>query len=541
VLEGECIQGAVLESEGADGFVFKAGENLSKFRAGDALLVGDGADFAAARQLVYRRYDAESGRLELGPDRYARGREVPLELGLAYCVDRRPLGLRGRLQDVVRLGFAQADIAGVLRGDELPARDEERFAKAEKLLTDRGMNEGQVRAGADAISTGRLCLVQGPPGAGKTRLLAEVISALCAAGCRIALTAFTHRAVDHVLLTLRKLAPELPLFKLGVASARDSHVRAAGVRFMDPRQASRLPTTGALVAGTCFQLAKLPPKAAFHFTVFDEAAQLPIPHAIAGMLLSSRWIFLGDHRQLPPVVTSHHADASVTTSIFEHLHALYGGHLLDVSYRMNDQVCAVIGETFYGGRLTSAPGVASRRMPFNAGGALDDILDPEHSAVLARVDHMQPGMRSIEEANLIADLVGELLTRHGVGSGDIAIVAPFRSQVRMIRSALQRKATPGSDSIAVETIERIQGQEREVVLVSLAVGDPETLHARSSFFFSGNRLNVALSRARSKFVLVAAKGAFTALPSEPRALKAASTFRRLFSRLPQVDVSSVYA
>ena len=111
----------------------------------------------------------------------------------------------------------------------------------------------------------------------------------------------------------------------------------------------------------------------------------------------------------------------------------------------------------------------------------------------------------------------------------------------MIRSALQRKATPESEHITIDTIERIQGQEREVVLVSLAVGDPDTLQARASFFFSTNRLNVALSRARTKCVLVASKGAFSALPRDPRSLKAASTFRRLFNLLPQVDVSRIYA
>lgn len=540
VLEGECIQNAVFEEQARDSLVFSVTENLSKFRTGDALLVGDGADFEGARQLAYSRYDDESKRLVLERDRFARAPESQLESGVAYCVDRRPLGLRGRLQDVVRAGFAEPAIAAALSGAELPERDDERYRRAAEALARRGMNDSQVEAGADAIAAGRLCLIQGPPGTGKTRLLAEIVTALCTAGCRIALTAFTHRAVDNVLLMLRKLAPELPLFKLGVPSERDAPVRKAGVRFLDPRQAHKLPPTGMLAAGTCFQLAKLPPKAAFHFTVFDEAAQLPIPHAMAGMLLSRRWILLGDHRQLPPVVKGDHADTEVTSSIFEHLHALYGSHLLDVTYRMNDQVCTVIGDAFYGGRLKSAPVAAKRRMPFCPGGDHDEILDPERSAILARVDHLQPGMRSVEEANLVADLVAELLSRHKLTATDLAIVAPFRAQVRMIRSSLQRKRIPDADAITVDTVERIQGQEREVVLVSLAVGDPDTLHARAAFFFSTNRLNVALSRARTKFVLVASRGAFQALPWDPASLKAASTFKRLFAMLPQVDVTRVY-
>ncbi len=539
VLEGECIQNAVLTEQRGELFTFEVPENLSKFRRGDALCVGNGSDFEDTRHVVYRGYDAENRLLVLERDRFARG-EIAFEAGATYCVDRRPLGLRGRLQDVVRSGFAEPAVAQVLAGEDLPARDPQRYERALEGLGSRGLNDSQLAAGADAIATERLCLIQGPPGTGKTRLLAEMLSVLCGAGCRIALTAFTHRAVDNVLRTMRRVDPRVPLIKLGVPSARDAELRRAGVSFLDPRQSSRLPTKGVLIAGTCFQLAKLPSRASFHYTVFDEAAQLPIPHAIAGMLLSRRWIMLGDHRQLPPVVTARHADREVTTSVFEHLHERYDGHLLDVTYRMNDQLCDVIGGTFYDGRIGSDSTAAGRRMSFEPGGALDEVLDPERSAVLARVDHLQPGMRSVEEATLVADLTAELLQRHRIPVSELAIVSPFRAQIRMIRSALQRKGIANVDQITIDTVERIQGQEREVVIVSLAVGDPDTLHARASFFFSTKRLNVALSRARSKFVLVASRGAFEALPSDPESLRAASTFKRLFAVLPQVDLTKVY-
>ncbi|MCH7475494.1 MAG: hypothetical protein IIA27_12570 [Gemmatimonadetes bacterium] len=123
---------------------------------------------------------------------------------------------------------------------------------------------------------------------------------------------------------------------------------------------------------------------------------------------------------------------------------------------------------------------------------------------------------------------------------DIAIIAPFRAQVRMLRSALQKKGLPAGDQLTVDTVERMQGQEREVVVLSLAVGDPDTLNTRTSFFFSTNRLNVAMSRARSKMVLVGSRGAFQGLPMDPEGLRAASLFKRLFRTLPQVDLTKVY-
>ena len=241
------------------------------------------------------------------------------------------------------------------------------------------------------------------------------------------------------------------------------------------------------------------------------------------------------------MVTAHHRDGEITRSVFEHLAGHYPSHLLDVSYRMNDQVCGVVSDTFYGGAVRPAEAVATRRVPHVPGGALDEVLDPERGAVMARVDHLQPGNRSPEEANLVADLVAELLQRHEVAPQDIAVVAPFRAQVRLIRSALQRKHLAGADEVTIDTVERIQGQEREVVIVSLAVGDPDSLNARAAFFYSTNRLNVALSRARSKVVVVASRGAFGALPSDPGSLRAANVFRQLFRALPQVDLTRVYA
>ena len=136
-------------------------------------------------------------------------------------------------------------------------------------------------------------------------------------------------------------------------------------------------------------------------------------------------------------------------------------------------------------------------------------------------------------------LVSELVRRHGLDPAEIAVVAPFRAQVRAIRSALQ-EAGVDSEELVVDTVERVQGQEREVVILSLAVGDPATLDSRSKFFFSTNRLNVALSRARTKSILVASRGAFGALPADPESLYAVAVFKQLARQLPTVDLTAVY-
>lgn len=167
-------------------------DDHSKFREGDAIVVGDGIDFARAASFVYGRYDPVAQELSIERDRYARGEEARLDVGRSYVIDRRSLGLRGRLKDVVRAGFAEPSIAGLLAGRLVIARDDARHARATLALSEAGLDPAQVEAGAIAISTDSLALVQGPPGTGKTRMLAEALRILTRAGCRILLSAFTH-------------------------------------------------------------------------------------------------------------------------------------------------------------------------------------------------------------------------------------------------------------------------------------------------------------------------------------------------------------
>jgi DNA replication ATP-dependent helicase Dna2 len=540
VLDGECIQGARCLGEDGGSFVFAVAENGSKFRPGDPLVVGDGVDLDGGLPLVCGTYDGRKGELRLERDPYLRQPEDEPEPGRIYVIDRRPLGLQGRLRDVVQAAFATPRLAGVLGGAHVLRRDEGRFARARQRLAAAALNPQQIDAGAAAIATESLALVQGPPGTGKTRLLSNVVAALCGATCRIAVCAFTHRAVDNALLAIRRAAPALPLFKLASSSSDETgELRRAGVQFADARRA-RLPEQGVVVAGTCFQLAKLHERERFHYAVFDEAGQLPIPHALPGMLRAHRWVFFGDHQQLPPVVTAAHADRAVCTSIFEHLHRLYGSSLLETTYRMNDGVCRVVSEACYGGRLRPAADVGARRLPFVPGGRLDEVLDPERPVVWLRLDHCQPGQRSIEEANAAADVVEDLVRRHRVPPSQIAVIAPFRAQVRQLRSALQHKELPHLDELVVDTVERIQGQEREVIVVSLTAGDPQESHGRAAFHLSLNRLNVALSRARVKVVLIASPHAFRALPQDADALRMASRCKEIRDRLAVVDLTRLY-
>ena len=123
---------------------------------------------------------------------------------------------------------------------------------------------------------------------------------------------------------------------------------------------------------------------------------------------------------------------------------------------------------------------------------------------------------------------------------EIAVMAPYRAQVRLLRSAIQHKGLPGIEELTIDTVERIQGQEREVVVISLAAGDPAAHRSRGTFHLSENRLNVAVSRARTKAVLVASGHVFEALPRDVAGLRAVSKSRELRDRMQMVDLTKLY-
>ncbi|MCR9244238.1 MAG: AAA domain-containing protein [bacterium] len=541
VVEGECIRDAKYLGEQGGQHRFGVTDNASKFRSGDTVIVGDGLDLEGGVALVYGDFDAKKGELRLERDPFLRDVVCDLEPGNEFVIDRRPLSLQGRLRDAVRAAFESDLVANVLRGKHEVGFDEGRRERARKALTETELNDSQIEAGALAIGTESLALVQGPPGTGKTRLLAQVAVMLARAGCRIAVCAYTHRAVDNALLAIRGLASDLEVIKLESSSSDGrQRLRDAGVSLADARRVN-LPKRGVVVGSTCYQLGKLHDRERFHYTVFDEAGQMPIPHALPGMLRAQRWLFFGDHQQLPPVVTSDRADPQAANSIFEHLHRLYGSQMLDTSYRLNTGVCDVVSGAFYEGALRPSDCAAERRMPFVAGGRLDEVLTPDLPVVWLRIDHRQPGQRSTEEANAVADVVEDVVRQHGVPPEQVAVIAPFRAQVRMLRSAIQNKGLPQGELITVDTVERIQGQEREVVVVSLTAGDPDANSRRGAFHLSINRLNVALSRARTKAVLVASRHAFESLPHDAAALRMASRCKELRDRLPVVDLTKLYA
>lgn len=383
-------------------------------------------------------------------------------------------------------------------GDEV---DLDAHGDCAEALADSGMDESQIDAVAMCLAAERFHLIQGPPGTGKTHTLACLVKALAEQGQRVLLTAFTHRAIHHAL---RKVATmvDCPVFKVSDPFPND----AAGIEFRDCfADTGLLDHDGPYVIGaTPFALfSNRAGEARFDVAVIDETSQLRVEAAIMPMLRAQRWFFFGDRQQLPPVVQRPVADAA-EDSVFNRL-ARRGGHtMLKTTYRLNDPLTRWPSENFYQGELVAARPNGLRRFALNPPARRAGLLGPVPALVRVELAHEGNRVSSPEEADEVAAALMEML-EGGLPPGEIGVVAPFRAQAARVRSLLRfgRFAQwPEIGKLTVDTVERFQGQEREAMIVSFVVSDPDFLDRLGAFLTYPQRLNVAVTRARTKVVLI---------------------------------------
>jgi DNA replication ATP-dependent helicase Dna2 len=390
----------------------------------------------------------------------------------------------------------------LLTGRLTPRVDYAAYQRAWKTAAAAGLNEKQAEALAQCYATDLAHLVQGLPGTGKTCMLAHLVRLLVADGQRVLITARSHRAVNNALNKIAQVDPALPVCKIGPAR-RGWGLFPPNYESFSASGFGDLPggyVVGAIPFDTLSQrLAHVE----FDVVVFEDASQITLPQAIMGMLAGSRYIFIGDELQsLPGSIQSHPAEAS--TSILGFLKGRSFTTLLDVTYRMNDVLAEWPSRTFYTGAMRPAPGVAERRLKLrHPNPAWDLILDPDRPAVFVDLGHRNTTVRSHVEAEAVCELVLALLSA-GLPPGEIGVVVPFQAQGRAIRDLL-RTHLPEQEvlqALAVDTVERLRGQEREVVLISLTTSSPAFTSQLVDFFFLPEKLKLAATRPRTKLIII---------------------------------------
>lgn len=231
---------------------------------------------------------------------------------------------------------------------------------------------------------------------------------------------------------------------------------------------------------------------------------------------------------MPPVRRGR-TDSLLDRSVFEALAGRGFETMLEETYRLNAELSEWPSRTFYGGRLRAHPSAAAHRLASpRVPTRFAPILNPLHPKVFLDLAHTGRTTRSPEEAQTVADLVATLLDC-GVAPEEIGVVVPYRAQAREIRRHL-RGLVPDDEqrrAVVVDTVERMQGQERNVVLLSLTTSDPTWALVLADFFFQPERLNVAVTRPRVKVIVVGSRHVLASHPTEPALAAAVALLRDL--------------
>jgi len=355
--------------------------------------------------------------------------------------------------------------------------------------------------------------IQGPPGSGKTYCASHIIVELIKAGKKLGVASNSHKAINNLLTAIEEQQRQYregaePLFrgiKKSTAGRPDSFFEGKFVtNFTDNKD---IDLSADLIAGTAWLFAREELDQKLDYLFVDEAGQVSLANLLAMGLSTRNIVLIGDQMQLAQPIKGVHPGES-GQSVLEYL--LQGestitpdrGIFLPTTWRMHEDVCRFISDVVYEGRLEPRPENQNQRLILNEGA--HTALSPTGIRFVP-VDHTGCSQKSVEEAEVVKGIYESLLRQqyqdregnvHAIQESGILVVSPYNMQVNHLQSILPAGARVG-------TVDKFQGQQAEAVLISMTTSSGEDLPRNIEFLYSKNRLNVAISRARSLAVILA--------------------------------------
>src|SRR5574341_966547 len=393
VADGLAIEGVRFLGLQPDGYLeLDCDRNQSRFREGDTLCLNRGSPFFEPFVNVTLEVDDETRLTVFLDDPKAFDLNLLHAEPTGWVLDQGYLDLSHYVLDA--LAEAGDSLIGIRRilpllmGVARPQADMAHYQRALERAESLGLNYDQSEAFAQAYATDLTWLIQGPPGTGKTRVLAHLAEMLVADGDRVLITAFTHRAINNALNTLARVAPDVPAAKIGQPHRADDAWALPTVHgtenypYFNQSPMAEM-DKGYVIGATPFATrTRRLSGVGFDAIIFDEASQITLPLAVMGMLAGEHYIFFGDQKQLPPVLTRRYSGGAFRESVFEVLADQGFDTLLTETYRLNRELAKWPSATFYNGKLHPASEkVAQRRLELGAHSRFMDVLDPAHSKV----------------------------------------------------------------------------------------------------------------------------------------------------------------
>ena len=247
----------------------------------------------------------------------------------------------------------------------------------------------------------------------------------------------------------------------------------------------------------------------FDVAVIDEASQATIPSVLIPIAKAHRFILAGDHKQLPPTIISDRAGA-LSKTLFEELIRIYPfkSQLLNIQYRMNSLLMKFPNEEFYNNGLKSDSSVDDIKIR----DILDSHQDEEALLFIDTSDIADNRERHLKDSkSIVNEIEAEIAIRiaddylsDGVNESDIGIISPYADQVKIIQE---------NTEIEVKTVDGFQGREKEIIIISTVRSND---NGNIGFLSDLRRLNVAITRAKRKLIIIGNKDTLITNPTYER-------------------------
>lgn len=417
-----------------------------------------------------------------------------------------------------------------------------------KPVTPHNLNKNQQEILSNALAAESYYLLQGPPGTGKTStMIMQLVQSFFEEGRTTVLVAFTNRAVEEIGEKLRRLA--IPFMRLGSRNTaseqslrsycKDGNINAALSLIRDHKIFLATVSTMTSRLDQWRLFGKEP-----DVLIVDEASQLTEPQLIPLLMVFKKFILVGDQNQLPAVITQHESFCSVKdpllieqgiidvrTSFFERLMTLarnkgwnnaYG--MLTTHFRMHEHIAGLINH-YYAGRLKSGTSLQlDNNLPVsitNGSGCFEERVFSSGRMVFIPSPPETNARFHIAEARRVVNLLVYLQSFYGqtFNVETVGVITPWRTQISAIQTLLA--AIEGFPEVQIDTVERFQGAEKDIIIVSMAVNHTAQLKQllskgifedtlKSALIIEENaslievdrKLLVTMSRARKQIILL---------------------------------------
>ena len=489
-------------------------KNLADFKEGDAVVLHDGSPALGIKASIYSIVDDNNIVLEVYPPNlpipYDGYFDKPLQLD-KDCVDLRESVYYKFLAELSYETKFWQDL--ILNNPHTPKFED--IEKCSEELDDTCTNfklkllPNQREAILKSMASKDYYLMQGPPGTGKSFVLSVIIiEEIAYFNHKVVVVGPNHMAINNTLEQALRLAPPYSqgFFKVGQSYNAPNYIASFEGKEYKIENNIKIDSAKANTADFPW-LIGLTPHSLYtrranylecDTLIVDEAGQMTIPLALMGMIKAKKVILAGDHKQLPPIISSEEVSEEMRQSAFQKLMTKDNCTMLDVSFRMCEPICNFVSDLFYEGKVKPMKEGCGNLIVCN-----EPLFDFHTPVVIHHVDD-DGEQTSDKEASFIADTIAGLLKK-GLPADEIAVLSPFRAQAANVRRHVRKHPDISEEQrklVAADTIDKMQGQEREVIIYSLVSGNLDYMTEMAEFLYNPNKMNVAFSRAKSKLIIV---------------------------------------